>query len=66
MPEMDGFELARKIRANSKYKQTPIIFLTGNSSRDRIIKAIDIGADDFLVKPTYNETLLIKARKYLD
>jgi CheY-like chemotaxis protein len=65
MPEMDGFELARLIRANKKYADTPVIFLTGNSSRDRILRAIRLGVDDFVVKPAYNETLLAKARKYL-
>jgi CheY-like chemotaxis protein len=65
MPEMDGFELAKRIRSDKKHRETPIIFLTGNASRNNIIRAIDVGADDFLVKPTYNETLLIKAKKYL-
>ncbi|MCL2699577.1 MAG: response regulator [Defluviitaleaceae bacterium] len=65
MPEMDGFELARIIRGNRKYEKTPIVFLTANSTRDRIMRAIRLGADDFVVKPAYNEALLTKARKYL-
>jgi CheY-like chemotaxis protein len=66
MPEMDGFELARRIRGDKKYKDTPIIFLTGNSSRDRIVRAIKLDISDFIVKPAYNETLLVKVRKYLE
>jgi PleD family two-component response regulator len=66
MPEMDGFELASRIRNNKQYKETPIIFLTGNSSRDRILKAIKLGISDFIVKPAYNEALLTKVRKYLE
>jgi len=66
MPEMDGFELARRIRSERKHSDTPIIFLTGNSSRDRIVKAIRLGISDFIVKPAYNETLLTKVKKYLD
>jgi PleD family two-component response regulator len=66
MPEMDGFELARRIRMDKKYKDTPIMFLTGNSSRDRIVKAIKLGISDFIVKPAYNETLLVKVRRYLE
>jgi PleD family two-component response regulator len=66
MPEMDGFELMRQIRNERKYKDTPIVFLTGNSSRERIVRAINMGVCDFIVKPAYNETLLIKTQKYID
>jgi len=65
MPDMDGFELAEKIRMQPEFKSTPIIFLTGNSSRDHIQRAIDVGGDDFLVKPSSAEALLTKAGKYL-
>jgi two-component system sensor histidine kinase/response regulator len=66
MPGMDGFEVARQIRSNSKYKNTPIIFLTGNSMRENILRAIRVGANDFVVKPAYNVTLLTKARRYME
>jgi PleD family two-component response regulator len=65
MPDMDGFQLAQQIRNNKKYKETPIIYLTGNSSRERIQKAVRIGISDFIVKPAYNETLLTKVKKHL-
>jgi CheY-like chemotaxis protein len=65
MPEMDGFELAQKIRSMPKHKDTPIIYLTANSSRERIQRAIKFGISDFIVKPAYNETLLSKVKKYL-
>ena len=66
MPEMDGFELASRIRATAKYAKTPIIFLTSNSSRDNIERAISLGSDDFIVKPSNHVNLLVKARKYMD
>jgi len=65
MPEMDGFELAQRIRGQAKHKDTPIVYLTANSSRERIMKAIKLGISDFIVKPAYNETLLSKVKKYL-
>ena len=65
MPEMNGFELTEAIRKIEKYKDTPILFLTANSSRDRIQKAIKLGISDFIVKPCYNETLLSKVKKYM-
>jgi PleD family two-component response regulator len=66
MPEMDGFELARRIRSDRKHVQTPIIFLTGNASRDYILRAIKLGTNDFIVKPSNHVALLTRARKYMD
>jgi len=49
MPEMDGYELAKTIRKMRGYKDKPIIFLTGNSTRDHIAKAMQAGGNDFVV-----------------
>jgi len=65
MPDMDGFELAEKIRTHPLFSSTPIIFLTGNSSREHIAKALTVGGNDFIVKPATHEMLLTKAGKYL-
>jgi len=65
MPEMDGYELAERIKYMLKYKQTPLIFLTGNSTREHISKAMAIGCDDFIVKPSNHEYLLTKVGKFL-
>ena len=64
MPEMDGYELAKIIRATSGYEHTPIIFLTGNSSREHVMKAIEAGCNDFIVKPASHEILLAKVGKF--
>ena len=66
MPEMDGFELAGRIRADNTYKNTPIIFLTGNASRENIARGIRLGISDFIVKPSNHVNLLVKARMYMD
>ena len=66
MPEMDGFELARRIRADQAYADTPILFLTGNASRENIARGVQIGISDFIVKPSNHVNLLAKARKYMD
>jgi len=65
MPDMDGFELAEKIRMQPEYTSTPIIFLTGNSTQEHITRAMEVGGNDFLVKPSNTEALLTKASKYL-
>jgi len=65
MPDMDGFELAEKIRAQKAFASTPIIFLTGNASKEHIERALEVGANDFIVKPSTHEMLLTKAGKFL-
>ena len=64
MPEMDGYELAEAIRGTPGYEVTPIIFLTGNSSRDHVIRAMQAGGNDFVIKPTNYEILLTSVNKY--
>jgi len=49
MPNMNGYELALRIRASGQ--TAPIIFLTGNSTEESIIKALQVGAMDFIAKP---------------
>jgi len=65
MPVMNGFELALTIRSMPDYANTPIIFLTGNSSRERIDRALEVGANDFIVKPASHDVLITKTGKFL-
>jgi len=65
MPEMDGFELLRIIRNDAEFKKKPVIFLTGNSSRDHVTAAMLEGCNDFIVKPTTYEYLRTTVGKYL-
>jgi len=63
MPKMNGYELAAKIRESGH--EAPIIFLTGNSAKDYVIKAVKAGASDFVVKPINKENLAEKINKHL-
>jgi DNA-binding NtrC family response regulator len=56
MPEMDGLEMAGKVRELSK--ETPIIIITAHYEADFLMKAIDIGVDKYVRKPTDGEKLL--------
>lgn len=51
MPEMDGFEVCRSIRRNPLYASTIIIMLTSLGEVEDKIKGLDIGANDYVVKP---------------
>jgi two-component system OmpR family response regulator len=58
MPEMDGFELCKKIRDMESYKETPIVFLSAkNQDKDRV-EGIEAGANLFLSKPISPDKLL--------
>ena len=52
MPGMDGYEVCRRLREQETTRLIPVIFLTGQSSREAKIKGLRIGASDFLGKPT--------------
>ncbi len=51
MPGMDGFEVVQSVRKQTEYKDIPIIMVTGLSSREDRIRAVEVGANDFISKP---------------
>lgn len=51
MPEIDGFEVCKKVKSNIYTKNIPIIIISAKSDRDNKFKGIDLGADDYLTKP---------------
>lgn len=57
MPIIDGLEMAKNIKEISK--DTPIIVLSAYSERERLLRAIDIGIDKYLIKPVDVEDLLL-------
>jgi len=60
LPGLDGFSLARKLRAGRN--QTPILMLTARDATPDIIEGLNLGADDYLVKPFSFEVLLARLR----
>ncbi|HHJ13402.1 MAG TPA: response regulator transcription factor [Gammaproteobacteria bacterium] len=62
MPVMDGFECAREVR--KKLPLTPIIFMTGLSEVEHIVKAFDAGGNDYIVKPIHPEELLVRIHQH--
>lgn len=58
MPEMDGFETLRHFRANNRFSDIPVIFLTGNHDPETEIRGLRSGAVDFITKP-FEKSILI-------
>ena len=65
MPAMDGYELLRLLRAREEHAQTPVIFLTSNSTREHVMKAILAGGNDYVIKTGRQAALKEKIGKYL-
>jgi DNA-binding response OmpR family regulator len=62
MPDMDGWEVCRRIRETTA---VPIIFITAKSSVKDVVKGLEIGGDDYVVKPFDNHELLARIRTQL-
>lgn len=65
MPQMDGYETARRIRADEKNANLPIIMLTAKVSRETKITALKLGIDDFMTKPYDQEELAARIESVL-
>lgn len=63
LPDMNGMEVTRKLRDNKIF--TPILVLTAQFETESKIKALDLGADDYLTKPFSIEELLARIRALL-
>lgn len=63
MPEMDGFQVMEKLKTDERYKNIPIIFLSGDNDEESREKGIKMGAVDFILKPFKADILLEKIRR---
>lgn len=66
MPEMDGYELSRQIKADAHLRHIPILLLTTLSDPEDMLKALESGADNFVLKPYEDKSLLSRIKHILD
>jgi DNA-binding response OmpR family regulator len=60
MPEMDGLEACRRIRASRNGRQVPIAFLTASKTTDDVRAGVSAGGNDFIIKPFDLEKLIAR------
>ncbi|HEY4299389.1 MAG TPA: hybrid sensor histidine kinase/response regulator [Candidatus Didemnitutus sp.] len=65
MPEMDGYDVCRQLRAVEATRNTPVIFLTARTDVQDVVRGFDIGANDFVSKPVRIQELLARVRTHL-
>ena len=65
MPRMHGYELIAEVKGNQEMQQMPIVVMTSRAGEKHQNKAIELGADDYIVKPVDEETLLNSIRKLM-
>lgn len=63
MPELNGFELLKRLKTTPELQNIPVVMLTASGSSQDIAEALDIGAADYLTKPFSPAELLARVRR---
>lgn len=65
LPDMDGYEIVKRMRANPATKKVPVIMVTAKTTEIDMIKGLDIGADDYIKKPFSVMELITRVKAVL-
>ena len=65
MPDMDGFEVCKRIQQNPEWADIPIIFLSESEDKNLIARALEMGGVDYLTKPFHKQEMLSRVRTHL-
>ena len=66
MPDMDGFALCRKLKTDEKTSHIPVVLLTAKTATQSNIAGLELGADDYIVKPFPIPVLMTRIRNLID
>ena len=66
LPYVDGFQLLEQIRRKEAWRDVAVLMLTSKSLEKDIVRALDAGANDYIVKPFQPAELLARVKRYLD
>lgn len=66
MPKVSGFDILRAMRSDDRFRHLPVIILTASSEAETKLKALELGATDFLAKPVDPSELVLRLRNTLE
>jgi signal transduction histidine kinase len=66
MPEMDGLEVCRSLKADPATSQVPVVFLTASNEMEHLVRGFEVGAVDYVTKPFNPPELLARVRTHLE
>ncbi|HAM98724.1 MAG TPA: hybrid sensor histidine kinase/response regulator [Marinilabiliales bacterium] len=66
MPEMDGYELCKRIKNDMRSSHIPVILLTAHTAKEHIVQGLELGADEYITKPFNFDILLLRINKLLE
>ncbi len=65
MPDLNGIQICRMLRADPKLKKVPVIFLTAKAEEGDRIQGLEVGADDYICKPFSTKELVLRVQSIL-
>lgn len=66
MPDLDGFEVCRRLKSQAETREIPIIFISSLSETSEKVTGFELGAVDYVTKPYQREELLVRVRTHLE
>ena len=66
LPELDGFEVCKRLKMNAKTRHIPIIFLSGRNSPEDIFQSKQVGGDQYITKPFKSAKVLAAIKLLLE
>ncbi|HEY9841604.1 MAG TPA: hybrid sensor histidine kinase/response regulator, partial [Candidatus Obscuribacterales bacterium] len=66
MPEIDGYEVCRRLKASPEHRDTPLIFLTSRTDTEDLLRGFEVGAVDYVTKPFNKAELLARVRTHTE
>ena len=65
MPEMDGYQVCQRLKANQSTAEIPVIFITAQHEKEGLVRAFDVGGVDYITKPFEKAEVLLRVETHL-